>query len=260
MSARAGRLALFVPLALTLPLLLCGQPRDATQGALPQKGKGMRLDHRGDPLPEGALTRLGSANFRHRGRVVTAALSPDARRLAVASTEHRGPALHLWDTAAGKELWVCRDFEVLSALAQVSFSPDGKLLAASDYRALHLWDVGSGKKLDSLPAHPDRFARFAFSPDSRLLAAAGGSLPAGIDSDYSIHLWDLASGRRRCSLKGAGEVFSLAFSPDGKTLVAGGASSRVKAAGAVALWDTATLKERLPPTSAAERKRQESAR
>jgi hypothetical protein len=85
----------------------------------------------------------------------------------------------------------------------------------------------------------------AFSPDGRLLATGGGQgvlLPPGGDVDNSVRLWDARAGKELRRLPGGRNdfaFFTLAFSPDGKTIAAGGRN------GPVRLWEVATGEERL---------------
>jgi WD40 repeat protein len=76
----------------------------------------------------------------------------------------------------------------------------------------------------------------ALSPDGKLVAAGGDVLRPG-GSDYVIDIWDFESGKRRSRLTGfKGVVSGVAFSPDGKFLVACGLD------GSQGVWEVATEK------------------
>src|SRR5689334_5204869 len=57
-----------------------------------------RTDRHGDPLPEGALARLGTIRLRHPGLIQSVSLSPNGKLVASAG----GKAVRLWDVASGK--------------------------------------------------------------------------------------------------------------------------------------------------------------
>ncbi len=60
-----------------------------------------RVDAQGDPLPEGAVGRLGSVRLRHAGAVHRLAFLGTGQALASLGEDN---VFHLWETATGKEL------------------------------------------------------------------------------------------------------------------------------------------------------------
>ncbi len=110
-----------------------------------------------------------------RNAVVTLALSPDGRSLAVGRQDH---SVELCDLASGKAR---RLGSHETPVTSVAFSPDGAALAsaASDV-AVRLWPVrGGAPRLLTT-----RAARVAFSSDGRLLATGG------VDE---LRVWELGS-------------------------------------------------------------------
>src|SRR5262249_22452101 len=106
-----------------------------------------RTDRFGDPLPVGALHRLGTERFR-RAHFYTAALSPDGKTLAASSES----ALSLFDVETGRTLSHRRDLEIAPGTGgdrcYVDFSPDGKRLAGvgHDWK-IHVWDTATSKEV-----------------------------------------------------------------------------------------------------------------
>jgi WD40 repeat protein/serine/threonine protein kinase len=148
--------------------------------------------------------------------------SPDGSHLA-----YGGPGyIRVWDVTLGQLLPV---LPATGHVFNVSWSPDGRLLAASSER-IQLWGVASAKVLQTLEGPRDEVVYpLAWSPDGKTLAGGG--------ADRLVYLWDVRTGERLHLLEGhTAIVFNLAWSPDGETLASG------DGAGTVRLWEVATGK------------------
>jgi RNA polymerase sigma factor (sigma-70 family) len=247
-------------------------PAPAT--ARPEAEAAERADGDDDPLPAGALIRLGSPRLRHGQAVSGLAFSKDGKTLASGSWDR---TLRLWELPSGKEL---RRFEGHTGFVRcVALSPDGTVLASGGVEEFCLWDAATGRRLFRSSVVNGDVWGVAFSPDGKTVAhtmqgpvTAGGSTGALIvdaatgkdvvslvghtnivravafspdgktvataSHDQTVRLWDPATGKETAQLAGhSGGVLCVAFSADGKTLASGGSD------GTVRLWDIATRTE-----------------
>src|SRR5690349_20886492 len=76
-----------------------------------------------DPLPDGAVARFGSPQFRDQSIGRSLAFSPDGKKLATAG--NNGP-VSVWDAATGKLL---RTHQPVGSVYEIRWTPDGKLAA-----------------------------------------------------------------------------------------------------------------------------------
>jgi hypothetical protein len=104
-----------------------------------------------------------------------------------------------------------------------------------------VWDVATGKERWSWSVRPSDLCNFTFSPDGRLLATVGRAPGPPQDPDIpgELRLWDVRAGKEIRRWEGhLQHVWSVAFTPDGRTLATGGGDHNVR------LWEVATGKER----------------
>jgi len=171
-----------------------------------------RADQPRDPLPPGALARIGAVRLRHSGTVMGLAFLPGGGRIASAS---RDRTARVWDLTTGREL---RRYTATDQLANESFtlSTDGRLLAAGSQGEVRVWDVATGELRHQLEAgRSGTVWSVAFSADDRFLAAGTGAS----GTSGRVRLWEAASGRPIRTLDEPHKHdVRVAFAPDGKLL------------------------------------------
>jgi RNA polymerase sigma factor (sigma-70 family) len=200
-----------------------------------------QLDRSGDPLPSGALVRLGTTRRRHSTGLAGLDFTRDGA--AVVTAQDNG-LVHFWDAVSGREI---RTIDMLESarvqdklLRDFALSPDGSLMAAAGFafdpelrRIIHRVSIrgvkrGQLQREFEVPA-VDLFS-VAFSPDGATLATGGFAGEVG--------LWDVASGDRLATLKlGNAPVRSIAFAPDGRVLAVNEERKGTR------LWDLAASRE-----------------
>ena len=168
-------------------------------------------------------------------------VSPDGKRVAATAFDPQSNKHHLQvrDIATGKKLF--------SAVGwSLAYSPDGRWLAIldADDKTVLLLDARTHETVARLIGHEQLVRAATFSPDCRRLASCS--------LDHTIRVWQVDSLTRPSSrgeggdgsatecqvLRGhTGEVFAVAFHPNGTRLASGGRDR------AVWLWDLARGKE-----------------
>ena len=162
-----------------------------------------------EPLPSGALVRLGQARLALTGEAYALAFSPDNSTLVVASTGGLDPDdnLHVFDLHTGLERIQLPSTVTGNPRGMLlTFSPDGARLWSGDA----VWDTSTWqKRAQQLPNRA-----LALSADEKLLALHGKEA-------HDVALWDVRQGAQVAfaALSETDKYIAAAeFAPDGKTL------------------------------------------
>jgi WD40 repeat protein len=189
MTARRLALLLSLPLSFLMPV--------SGRAAAPPA---VRTDRYGDPLPRGAVARLGTPRLYHGGEIASIAVSPDGKVVASGGgcvcpwkfwagnkmDDVFDRRICLWDAASGKKRWEVRG--PTGVIDSLSFSPDGRTLAAAGAEEVRLYQAATGKQLRRWRHGGKDGAHVAFLPGGKLLAYA--------DLRGFVYLYDLKSGKQ----------------------------------------------------------------
>jgi len=207
-----------------------------------------RVDLYGDPLPEGAMARVGTTRFLvpSPGYLYPIAYTPNGKNLVAMDA---GKAVVILEMNGKETRRIWGEGKSLFAFHTFVLSPNGKTIATvgSTYPNIVVWDFATGKKVHEIThetletkeevEHP---ASAVFTPDGKVLAVS--------KSDGIIRRWDTATWQELSPLPKGGCTLQLPqtgvpvyyFLPDGKTLISAWDG---KSFGHLTWWDTLTGKQ-----------------
>jgi RNA polymerase sigma factor (sigma-70 family) len=167
-----------------------------------------RADQQGEPLPAGAVARVGSSRLRHGSYLASLGYSADGSML-ISSGARR---IRVWDARSGKLLR-----EVALPIRKVpddAVAFDGRNLLVLDGQTCRWFDLTTGNAIRELAFTFPEAQHFAhFTPRGDALAV--------IVAAQELVLYDLPSGRERFRWTTDKVWFGdLTLSADGKTLAA----------------------------------------
>jgi WD40 repeat protein len=194
------------------------RPADPAAAApLRDDAKG-RADRMGDPLPPGAVARLGTVRFRHEdwgGGTLT--FLPDGKTLVSIS---QARSIQFWEARTGRLLRTLSTGEFY--INGFALSRDGKRIAlggsdrpegaALPTASVRILDATTGKVLDSFPRGEQDAGTswLTFTPDGKHVISGG--------ENGLVRIEEIASGKEILRQKFPRDYNRLALSQDGSTI------------------------------------------
>lgn len=163
--------------------------------------------------------------------VLAVALAPDGKRLASA----RGNQLLIHTLGATNRTLTATLTGARDAIQSLAWSPDGRWLAAGEFRRVLLFDAKTLQPFGFLDQPlSGRATAVAFTPDGNTLAVADS--PGGAPGQ--VHLWKVGDEKPFASWTAHNDsILDLKISANGKTLATGSADKLAR------VWNLATQKE-----------------
>jgi WD40 repeat protein len=199
-----------------LGVLADGRPADpdeATAVAFAPDGRTIVSGHRSGTLRRwDAATGAALDTLAGLAEPVTSLVfAPDGRTLAGAG---RGGAVQLWNAATGAALRTLTGGGNARFRSSLTFFPDGHRIARAA-ETLTVWDATTGKVIEQPSLGPSGLSAntMAVSPSGATSAVGGWRW---------LRLVGPAPGEQRELTGHEGEVASIAFAPDGRTLASAG--------------------------------------
>jgi len=146
------------------------------------------------------------------------AFSPDGKTLATGGADR---AIRLFEAESGKLLGLIEDHA--DWVLDLSFSPDGtRLASASRDKTCKVFDVAKRESVATFPGHGDAVFSVAYLPDGKVVASAGA------DAQVRLWKPDEEAKAAGTLGGATGQVLKVVAHPDGKRIIAAGADKMIR--------------------------------
>jgi RNA polymerase sigma factor (sigma-70 family) len=176
--------------------------------------------------------------------VRTLSITHDGKKV-IATASHGitdgGPVLR-WEVKPGDTARELNRLPGGGGARVAAISPDDHIFAAGGWDGIiRLYDIEDGKELRQLVGQEAEICGLCFSPDGKFVTAVTG-IPMPNKAQYfcrrrdpRMRIWEVATGKVIKTIDGTADGgWTVAWSPDGKSIAAGGDDGKVR------IWDVAT--------------------
>ncbi len=170
------------------------------------------VDALGDPLPEGAIQRLGTLKLRYSGSIGDLIYLADGRGVVAL-----GKNVEIWDLATGA---MEGSYPVAKgSITSLDLGPDGAtLLVGEGGGMVHVWDLATHEVKQSLDTGQSALTAARYSPDGTRVLVTRSSKPR-------IREFELADGTQTVEIDGKMHSFHEAiYSADGRSCFVNGSA------------------------------------
>lgn len=161
----------------------------------------------------GALVGILKRQSLHSVGLV--AFSPDGQYIATAAAR----TVHLYNAHTAKLIRTLQVRVVGGSMIGVAFSPNSKIVASTSQDGrLRMWNTQTGERIYTLKEGNYPKIALDFAPDGKTIAASSGG--------GKVYVWNVRTGKLVRTIQ-AQRAYTIAFSPNGKTIAAAGLDAGV---------------------------------
>lgn len=153
----------------------------------------------------------------HEGSINAVAFSPDGKKILTGSWDK---TIRLWSlNGIQQQVFSGHD----GYINTVGFSPDGKSIITGSWdKTVRLWDL-QGNVLREFKGNIRYVSSAAFAPDGKSILTVSSGISLGLpgSEDNTACLWDLKGNLLQLFKGHEGNINSVAFAPDGRSVLTG---------------------------------------
>ncbi len=174
-------------------------------------------------VPDHVSRIIGNLRLRHSGEIHTLAYSPEATRLATASSDG---TVRIWDLGNGHEILAYAGHT--DKVRCLAWSPDGTFIASAGMeKNIKIWDPKTGRDLKVIPATGPYVSAIALSKDGKHLFTGQQNVPG--NPPNGLFVYETATGKLvRDARDFTDRISTISVNPEGNIVATGDERGNVR--------------------------------